>query len=98
VEKYFAAGCSDDADRVSKTWLPPIYFQHKGHSLTIVGIERRIDGARNLIVFDPMFKPAAPMKRLVGVTFRYQNPSELLKAYRRGDKYLKRFNDFELLQ
>lgn len=35
------------------TDLPPLYFQHSGHSRTIVGIEKLSDGTRNLLVFDP---------------------------------------------
>lgn len=66
--------------------------------MTIVGIERSANGAINLIVFDPMFHDASNVLRLVGRTFTHRHPEDLLKAYRRGVKYLKKYNEFELLK
>jgi hypothetical protein len=34
-------------------FLPPLYFQHEGHSRTIVGIEEKFDGSVTLLIFDP---------------------------------------------
>lgn len=78
---------------------PPIYFQHKGHSMTIVGLEIKNSGAVNLVVFDPMFNPSPAIKRLVGSgSFRTANPERLLRAHRRGESYLGRYRDFEVLK
>jgi hypothetical protein len=91
----------DNVDKVVITNKPPIYFQHPGHSLTIVGVESRLDGAVNLVVFDPMFNPSPTLKRLAmaGTTsFRCLEPEKLLKAHIRGEKYLAKYRDFELLK
>lgn len=69
-----------------------------GHSLTIVGFERRKNGTRNLLVFDPIFKPSPGIQRLKGTTFSVAGPERLLKAYRRGEIYLQRYENFELLK
>ena len=66
--------------------------------MTIVGFEKKTDGTRNLIVFDPMFHDASNIIKLIGRTFVLKDPEDLLKAYRRGNKYLKKYNEFELLK
>ncbi len=66
--------------------------------MTIVGIEKQIDGARNLIVFDPMFHDSPRVVDLIGKRFHLKNPGLLLKAYRRGGKYLRKFNELEILR
>lgn len=71
---------------------------HTGHSLTIVGLEKRKSGAMNLLVFDPMFRPSPGVLRLVDTRFRVAGPDKLLKAYRRGDTYLEKHRCFELLK
>jgi zinc finger-containing ubiquitin peptidase 1 len=70
----------------------------QGHSLTVVGLERRKDGSRNLLVFDPMFKPSPGVFKLLGKRFIHRAPEEMLRAYRRGELYLRRYSDFELLR
>ncbi|KAK5663075.1 hypothetical protein OQA88_6491 [Cercophora sp. LCS_1] len=97
VENYFQSGVEDPTQRVRQTNLPPIYFQHAGHSMTIIGYERQRNGARNLIVFDPMFHDASSILKLVGHKFNYTFPDLALKAYRRGNKYLHRYREFEVL-
>jgi hypothetical protein len=44
IVKYFNRKC----------YLPPLYFQHDGHSRTIVGYEKTIQGKMNLLIFDPL--------------------------------------------
>ncbi|CAK7240472.1 MAG: hypothetical protein STHCBS139747_001914 [Sporothrix thermara] len=53
VEQYFSRGKYEAGQKVRTTTLPPIYWQHPGHSLTIVGIEKTTEGETNLLVFDP---------------------------------------------
>ncbi|KAA8572890.1 hypothetical protein EYC84_003453 [Monilinia fructicola] len=66
--------------------------------MTIIGYEKQIDGTENLLVFDPMFHDANKVIKLVdSAPVRHRHPGDLLKAYRRGNKYLKRYNEFELL-
>lgn len=98
VETYFANGCTDFRTKVRCTQLPPIYFQHPGHSMTIVGFEKRSNGAKEIIVFDPMFHDSSTITQLIGQEFRHKAPSNSLKAYRRGVHYLRRYNEFEILK
>ncbi|KAI8633122.1 DUF1671-domain-containing protein [Xylariaceae sp. FL1651] len=123
VQRYFEGASFDPHDKVRCTDLPPVYFQHRGHSLTIVGLERRVSGALELLVFDPMFHDPAGITRLVGLVGRrgnsdstaggdgvgggaakehrgplHRNPDGALKLYRRGNKYLKKYNEFEILR
>lgn len=101
VCEYFDDNDNDNDDKVVITDKAPIYFQHRGHSLTIVGVESRLDGILNLVVFDPMFNPSPALKKLAlsGTTsFRSAAPEKLLKAHRRGERYLEKYRDFELLK
>jgi hypothetical protein len=67
--------------------------------MTIVGFEQKKDGSKDLIVFDPMFHDNANVLRLVDKkNFRIKSPEDMLRAYRRGVKYLKKFNEFEILR
>ncbi|KAJ5445005.1 hypothetical protein N7491_001087 [Penicillium cf. griseofulvum] len=90
VADYFRSACSPgDDSKILQTDLPPIYFQHQGHSMTIVGFEIRENGSANLLVFDPMFKTSPAMERLIGAFVEPSDPTRLLKAYRRGTPYLQ---------
>ena len=66
--------------------------------MTIVGMERRRDGSKTLIVFDPMFHDSSNVTKLVDQVFSHKEPEEALKAYRRGLKYLVKYNEFEILK
>lgn len=66
--------------------------------MTIVGMERRMDGSKTLIVFDPMFHDASNVTKFVGQAFIHKDPEGVLKAYRRGLKYLIKYNEFEILK
>ena len=66
--------------------------------MTIIGFEIRDNGHANLLVFDPMFKTSPAMQRLIGTSAQSNNPSRLLKAYRRGASYLQKYKIFELLK
>ena len=99
IEKYFQSGVTKGSqdEKICLTNLPPVYFQHPGHSLTIVGFEERVSGRCNLLVFDPMYRTSPGFKRLLRDPSRTLRPESLLKAYRRGPDYLKRHNNFEYL-
>ncbi|KAI0810736.1 peptidase family C78-domain-containing protein [Xylaria sp. FL0064] len=114
VQKYFESGPFDPRDKVRCTDLPPIYFQHRGHSLTIVGLEQRASGSLKLLVFDPMFHDPEGVVRLVGRAslhdgakndrnkvrglIIHRNPDSALRLYRRGNNYLRKYREFELLR
>lgn len=81
---------------VIQTTLPPIYLQHPGHSLTIVGLEVRKDDSMSLLVFDPAFNQSPGAER-VGRRMTSHNPSGIMRAYRRDKKYLKKYSEYEIL-
>lgn len=67
--------------------------------MTIVGFERKLDGSKNLLVFDPMFHDAPDVIKLLGKkSFSVKNPAQFLRAYRRNTKYLKKYRAFEVLR
>ncbi len=99
IEEYFRKGNYQPGEKIRTTTLPPIYWQHPGHSLTIVGIEKTHAGETNLLVFDPIFRDGSTIARLVGRrNIEYHFPDQLLKPYRRGPRYLSRFRAFEVLK
>lgn len=79
------------------TQLPPIYFQRFGHSTTIIGLERLRDGSRNLLVLDSSFATSKPMHRLTEGRLAQAIVGDLLKPYRRSDRSLSRWDEFEIL-
>jgi hypothetical protein len=99
IASYFRSGCSpENGNKVLQTRLPPVYFQHQGHSMTIIGFEVRKDGNANLLVFDPTFRTSPAIKRLMERSTDPQNPAKLLKIYRRGHAYLHKYREFETLK
>lgn len=67
--------------------------------MTIVGFERKVDGSKNIIVFDPMFHDSSNITQLIDrKKFTIKQPEDVLRAYRRGVKYLRKYNEFELLK
>ncbi|KAI2473768.1 DUF1671-domain-containing protein [Annulohypoxylon bovei var. microspora] len=101
VENYFSS-CPGVKTRgtVRNTTRPPLYFQHQGHSMTIIGIERTAKGTRNLLVFDPSHQDPTSVTRYVGrkIDPSRSHPDDMLKLYRRGPKYLAAYQHFEVLQ
>ena len=84
--------------RANISLISPLHSSPAGHSLTVVGLEKRKSGTTNLLVFDPMFKPSPGILQLIGTRFRTASPEKLSKAYRRGDAYLEKHTCFELLK
>ncbi|KAL7276514.1 hypothetical protein RUND412_000505 [Rhizina undulata] len=101
VEDYFSSGAPTDGppEKINRTLKAPLYFQHAGHSMTIVGIERSVHGSVNLLVFDPFFRPSRVIKDLVGErrVSRRLDIGLVLKAYRRKLSYLRKYKEFELI-
>lgn len=65
--------------------------------MTIVGFERKIDNEPRLLVFDPMFRGAYYTARLADSQCNNSRAKKALKPYRRGQKYLRKYNEFEIL-
>ncbi|EGE04142.1 DUF1671 domain-containing protein [Trichophyton equinum CBS 127.97] len=98
VAEYFLGHkISGSRKQIVQTDLPPIYLQHEGHSMTIIGFEVRQDGSVNLLVFDPMFRTSPATSKLIGTQFYTTKPEYYLKAFRRTSRYLRQFDTFELL-
>lgn len=103
VESNFSTAITDQNLDHSKKVVhnvptPPIYLQRPHHSLTIVGVEVRNDGSRNLLVFDPAYNTTKAMRMAILESAGLSRPESLLKPYRRGKKELKRFKAFEILR
>ncbi|KAJ4358908.1 hypothetical protein N0V95_002614 [Ascochyta clinopodiicola] len=98
VERYFTQAAVSDGSNVHKTLLPPIYLQRPGHSLTIVGFERRSDDYCNLVVLDPVYATSPAMHKLIGRKNIKSSRPEVLHAYRRGPAHLRKFAAFEILR
>lgn len=99
VANYFRTGCDlDSQEKILQTDLAPIYFQHPGHSMTIIGFEITKKGTANLLVFDPMFKTSPAIRRLVDHYATPSDPGRILKAHRRGNSYLQKYKAFEVLK
>jgi len=89
-----------DVENVKMTSRPPIFLQRPRHSLTIVGIEVAPSGKRRLIVFDPGYNPPASLVRAMDREDRKveRGKEERVLTYcRRGERYLRRFDGFEIL-
>lgn len=99
VEAYFMSGlsCSKAVGSSRMTKLPAVYFQRRGHSMTCVGLERKVDGSRNLLVFDPSWSTTEPMRRmLAGGNVRVKSEI-MLKPYRKSEESLGKWAEFELV-
>lgn len=101
VGEYFLHDKIKDAsnEKVTITQIPPLYFQHHGHSMTIVGIEISTSGLWNLVVFDPMFRPSKAIRNLANAkSIKHLDLARLMKLYRRGEEHLARYKNFEILK
>jgi len=65
--------------------------------MTIVGIELRKDGSRNLLVFDPAYTPSKQVASGAIVNLDSKHARQLLRPYRRGKWQSKRYRAFETL-
>jgi len=100
VQRYYDEGRTQGNNaRIVRTHRPPMYIQHAGHSMTIIGLELYKDGSRGLLVFDPSFSPSPGIRDLVGAKRigSKANIWALLKLHRRGTQYLGKYKEFELL-
>lgn len=102
IEEYFKSGSpssSDTYEKVTITSKAPIYLQHSGHSMTIIGLEKWTDGTSSLLVFDPFFSPTESIKSIAGqgkLSSRIK-PAFQLKVYRRKMNYLQKYREFEII-
>jgi zinc finger-containing ubiquitin peptidase 1 len=97
VERYFlghierANSTASKDERAVLTHAPPIYIQFDGHSMTIVGMEKMLDGTRNLIVLDPGSQPSSSTLewwRQGGR--RTDSASQMMEPYRKSERDFRR--------
>ncbi|OJJ06904.1 hypothetical protein ASPVEDRAFT_46266 [Aspergillus versicolor CBS 583.65] len=99
IAAYFkSASPLNEVEKVVLTDLPPVYFQHHGHSMTIVGFEARDQGNANILVFDPTFQAPSVIKHATTTNIKKLDPTRILKGYRKGINYLRKYQAFELLK
>jgi hypothetical protein len=99
VEAYFMSGENEAyTHRTSvETKLAPIYLQRPGHALVIVGLERKRDGSRNLLVFDSSYEVTAPVQELAVGRRVHASIHRLLEVYRRSEERLSEVPSFEVV-
>ncbi|XP_057365710.1 zinc finger-containing ubiquitin peptidase 1-like [Daphnia carinata] len=69
VKKYFEE---------TSEFKPPLYFQHQGHSRTIIGIEETTQGKARLLILDPSHK-SDQMRLLTNISGSAQNKPAIAK-------------------
>jgi zinc finger-containing ubiquitin peptidase 1 len=87
--------------KLYKTQKAPVFLQRPGHSITVVGIERRKDRTRRLLIFDPAWQPPSLMRNPGLLSEAVLNSRlrrfYLLQRYRKPRRYLRPFNAFEVV-
>jgi len=99
VDEYFKlSSIGGTACTISER--PPLFFQHAGHSRTIVGIERLKSGKINLILFDPSKSPSTRAKEYArGKVDGKKNISDaLLKPFRHCSDDLAKKKEYQILR
>ena len=99
VEAYFLSDLENAAKNGTSrlTQMAPIYFQRPGHSMTIVGMERRINGERVLLTFDPSYAVAQTLRELRSGRFAKSKIDTLMAAFRQDGAKLARFKEYEIM-
>jgi Peptidase family C78 len=74
----------------------PLYFQHSGHSRTIVGVERLKSGTVNFLIFDPSKKPSSRAKNFGRASATAS--TDVLKPYRLSARELSKKTKYSVLR
>ena len=102
VEDYFK--CADpgisnsDHPTCRISDRPPLYFQHSGHSRTIVGIEHLKSKAINLLIFDPNHKPSSSVKDAASGKVREKLSDHVLTAFRVSLNDIAKRKEYQILR
>ena len=56
ISNYFKHDSQSGDRTITVTTKPPLYLQHQGHSMTVIGVEYKNNAVDALWVFDPMVK------------------------------------------
>ncbi len=66
--------------------------------MTVVGFEVRDQGNADILVFDPNIQTPSVIKHATAAKIKKPDPTCILKGYRKGINYLRKYQDFELLK
>ena len=77
---------------------PPLYFQHYGHSRTIVGIEYLKSGKINFLIFDPDRKPSSIIKDFASGNIKKDSCENALKSFRVSLDGIARRKKYQILR
>jgi len=105
VEEYFKCPppqSTNTSTSCKVTDLAPLYFQHSGHSRTIVGIEHLKSGKINLLIFDPSHKPSQAIKQYAQGNLKEKKDQNLwesiLKPYRVSVEDIAKKKEYQILR
>jgi Peptidase family C78 len=103
VQEYFKCPAPQSTNAFPSckiTDLAPLYFQHSGHSRTIVGIEHLKSGKINLLIFDPSHKPSQAIKQYVYGDLRQKKDTadSILKPYRVSLEEIAKKKEYQILR
>ncbi|CEJ94558.1 hypothetical protein VHEMI10081 [[Torrubiella] hemipterigena] len=103
VQAYFSNSrqqTSIHGEKIHQTELSPIFLQRPGHSLLIIGVEKRDNGHYNLLVFDPDYRYPDNITKLLA-KLRISRFSKLrdhiTSCYRRSDEHFAKYSEIEIL-
>jgi hypothetical protein len=98
LQDYFKLASETTGCKISER--PPLYFQHAGHSRTIVGIERLKSGKINLLLFDPSKSPSGTVKDYAkGQVKEKKNLSDgVLKPFRVSMNDIAKKKEYQILR
>jgi hypothetical protein len=78
---------------------PPLYFQHSGHSRSIVGIEHLQSKRINLLLFNPSYKPSSAVKEYAEGKIKKKDLSEsVLKTFRVSLDEIAKKKEYQILR
>ena len=103
VEDYFKCSKPAETDSTASTCRiserPPLYFQHAGHSRTIVGLEHLKSGKINLLLFDPSKSPSSKVREYAQGKIGKKNlSSEVLKPFRVAMDDIAKKKEYQILR
>jgi zinc finger-containing ubiquitin peptidase 1 len=103
VDDYFKCKKPAEGDSTASSCRvsdrPPLYFQHAGHSRTIIGIEHLKSGKINLLLFDPSKSPSSKVKDYAqGKVGKKNLSTDVLKPFRVAMDDIAKKNEYQILR
>jgi Peptidase family C78 len=100
LDEYFRVSGTQKDDVSSNsssriTTRAPLYFQHAGHSRTIVGIEHLNNNKINFLVYDPSKRPSKAIKEF---TADHGKSDSVLKPFRVSIDDIAKKKEYQILR